>query len=99
MKKLLGLLILLCCACEVDNLYSSTYCNFIFQASLFPTSALTRAVAGAGGDFCIVKAVLERGVYHLKLTPNQGNFDQTDLDLTISNAIGNERRPLQGRLI
>lgn len=91
MKKLLGLLILLCCACEVDNQYSSTYCNFIFQASLFPSSALTRAVAGAGGDFCIVKAVLEKGVYHLKLTPNQGSFDQTDLDLTISNAIGNER--------
>ena len=78
---------LLCCACEADNQYSSATCYFVFQASPFPTSALTRAVSGAGGDFCIVKAVMEKGVYHLKLTPNQGSFDQTDLDLTISNAV------------
>ena len=91
MKNWLPLLLLIFCGCEVDNQYSSTYCNFIFQASLYPTSALTRAVAGSGGNFCIVKAVLEKSVYHLKLTPNQGAYDQTDLDLTISNAIGNEK--------
>ena len=81
---------LLCCACEADDQYGSTYCNFVFQAYLFPSSALTRAVAGTGGDFCIVKAVLEKGIYHLKLTPNQGTFDEDDLDLPMSNAIGNE---------
>ena len=82
---------MLFCACEADNLYSSAYCNFTFQASLFPTSALTRAVSGAGGDFCIVKAVLEKGTYHLKLTPNQGSYDKADLDLAMTTAIGNER--------
>ena len=91
MRKLFALLLLFLCACEAEDQYASNYCNFVFQASLFPTSALTRAVAGAGGDFCIVKAVLMKGVYHLKLTPNQGSFDQADLDLTMSNAIGNER--------
>ncbi|MBR1448364.1 MAG: hypothetical protein IJ588_06435 [Prevotella sp.] len=85
---LLGLLLM---ACEIDNQYSSAYCSFVFQANIYPTSALTRAVGGTGGDFCIVKAVMERGVYHLKLTPNQGTYDQTDLDLTMSTAIGNER--------
>jgi hypothetical protein len=90
MKYLLPLLLLFC-ACEADNLYSSAYCNFMFQASLFPTSALTRAVSGSGGDFCIVKAVMENGVYHLKLTPNQGAFAASDLDLTMNTAIGNER--------
>ena len=91
MKKLIGLFLLLFCACEADNLYSSAYCNFVFQASLYPNSALTTAVAGSGGDFCIVKAVLEKGVYHLKLTPNQGSYSNSDLDLTMSTAIGNER--------
>ena len=90
MKKLLPLLLLLFSACEVDNQYSSTYCNFVFQASLYPTSALTNAVAGSGGNFCIVKAELEKGVYHLKLTPNQGTFASSDLDLTMNTAIGNE---------
>lgn len=91
MKKILGLFLLLLYACETDNLYSSSYCNFMFQASLYPTSALSSAVAGSGGDFCIVKAVLEKGVYHLKLTPNQGSFTASDLDLTMNTAIGNER--------
>ena len=91
MKKLLSLLLVLLCACEADNLYSSSYCNFIFQASLYPTSALTISVASSGGNFCIVKAVLENGVYHLKLTPNQGSYANSDLDLTMNTAIGNER--------
>ena len=78
-------------ACETDNQYSSAYCSFVFQANLYPTSALTRAIGGTGGDFCIVKAVLENGVYHLKLNPNQGSYSKTDLDLTMMTAIGNER--------
>ena len=90
-KKLLPLILLLFWSCETDNLYSSAYCNFVFQANIYPTSALTRAVGGTGGDFCIVKAVMEKGVWHLKLTPNQGSYDKTDLDLTMSTAIGNER--------
>lgn len=83
-------------ACETDNQFSSSYCNFVFQASLYPTSALTRAIGGAGGDFCIVKAVQERGVYHLKLTPNQGTFEASDLDLTMSTTIGNSRISYSG---
>jgi hypothetical protein len=34
---------------------------------------------------------MEKGVWHLKLTPNQGTYDKSDLDLTMSTAIGNER--------
>ena len=90
MKKLLPLLLLLLSACEVDNQFSSTYCNFMFQASRFPTSALTNAIASSGGNFCIVKAVWE-GVWHLKLTPNQGSFDPSDLDLAMTTVIDNER--------
>ena len=44
MKKIIGLFLLLFCACEADNLYSSAYCNFVFQASLYRTSALTKAI-------------------------------------------------------
>lgn len=91
MKKLLLLLLPLFCSCEVDNQFSSNYCNFMFQASLYSTSALTNAVASSGGDFCIVKAVLEKRVWHLKLTPNQGSFSPSDLDLAMTTAIGNER--------
>ena len=91
MKKILLLLTLVLYACEVDNLYSSYYCNFMFQANLYPTSALTNAITSSGGNFCIVKAVLEKGVWHLKLTPNQGSFADSDLDLTMNTAIGNER--------
>jgi hypothetical protein len=72
-------------------MYSSSYCNFVFFAGLYPTSALTRAVGGTGGDFCIVKAVYENGATHLKLTPNRGSFAQTDLDLTMNTAITGER--------
>lgn len=78
-------------ACEADNMYSSSYCNFVFLANLYPSSALTRAVGSAGGDFCIVKAVREQGVTHLKLTPNRGTYAATDLDLTMNTAITGER--------
>ena len=87
MKKLLPLLLLLLSACEVDNQFSSTYCNFMFLASLHPTSALTNAIASSGGNFCIVKAVQEKGVWHLKLTPNQGSFAASDLDLAMKTDI------------
>jgi len=83
-------LLYLLCACEEEPQYSNTYCNFLFQASLFPSSALTLSVSGAGGDFCIVKAVKENGVFHLKCTPNQGSYNKTDLDLIMNTAIGNE---------
>lgn len=87
MKKILAtLLILLAAACETDNMYSSHDCYFVFQASIFPTSALTRSAAN-NGNFCMVKAVMERGVTHLKLTPNQGTYAATDLDLTMSTAV------------
>ena len=78
-------------ACDGDNMYSSAYCNFVFMANLYPSSALTRSVASSGGDFCIVKAVVERGVTHLKLTPNRGSYAASDLDLTMNTAIANER--------
>ena len=68
-------------------MYSSHDCYFTFQASMFPSSALTRSVGSTGGNFCIVKAVMERGVTHLKLTPNQGTYASTDLDLTMSTAV------------
>lgn len=88
MKKILvSLIILLCGACETDNMYSTHDCYFTFQASLFRSSALTRSVASTGGTFCIVKAVMEHGVTHLKLSPNQGTYAATDLDLTMSTAV------------
>lgn len=72
---------------ETDNLYSSAYCYFTFNTSLYPSSALTRAVAGGGGDFCMVKASYINGVPHLRLTPNRGTYAATDLNLTMSTAI------------
>jgi hypothetical protein len=92
LKRLLtALLVVLLPACEADNMYSSNYCNFVFLANLYPSSALTRAVGSTGGDFCIVKAVTERGITHLKLTPNRGSYAATDLDLAMSTAITGER--------
>ena len=87
MKKILfSLLALWCGACETDNMYSSHDCYFVFQASLYPSCALTRSVT-SNGCFCIVKAVMEHGVTHLKLTPNQGTYATPDLDLTMSTAL------------
>lgn len=83
--------LLLAFACQADNMYSTNYCNFVFLSHLYPSSALTRAVGSGGGDFCIVKAVVERGVTHLKLTPNRGTYAATDLDLVMSTAITGER--------
>ena len=78
-------------SCETDNMYSSAYCRFTFNASLYPSSALTRSVGSTGGDFCIVKAVSRNGITHLLLTPNRGNYAQTDLDLAMNTAISGER--------
>jgi hypothetical protein len=78
-------------ACETDNMYSNAYCRFTFNASLYPSSALTRAIGSAGGDFCMVKAVSRNGATHLLLTPNRGSFAATDLDLTMNTAITGER--------
>ena len=92
MKKFfLSLMLLLCVACDSDNMYSSHDCYFVFQASLYPTCALTRSLSGYG-NFCIVKAVMEHGVTHLKFTPNQGTYATADLDLTMSTAISS--RPI-----
>ena len=42
-------------ACSAENKYNTYYpVNFVFFTSLYPTSALTRAV-GSPGMFCIVK--------------------------------------------
>ena len=76
---------------EADNMYSSAYCRFTFNCSLYPSSALTRAVGSTGGDFCIVKAVNRNGATHLLLTPNRGAYAATDLDLTMNTAITGER--------
>ena len=78
-------------ACGGDNMYSSSYCNFVFLSNLYPSSALTMAVGSTSGQFCMVKAVTERGVVHLKLTPNSGSYADTDLDLTMNTAITSER--------
>ena len=78
-------------ACGVDNKYNTYYpVNFVFFTNIYPTSALTRAVESPG-MFCIVKPSSERGVTHLKLTPNQGKWEATDLDLVMNTAIGNEK--------
>ena len=91
MRQLLFLVLFLLTACEADNMYSSSYCNFVFLAKLYPSCALTRAVGSTGGDFCMVKAVNESGAIHLKLTPNRGTYAATDLDLVMSTAITGER--------
>jgi hypothetical protein len=90
-KILAAIFGLLLIACDADNMYSSVYCNFVFLTNLYPSCALTRAVGSGGGDFCIVKATVEHGVTHLKLTPNRGTYAATDLDLTMSTAITAER--------
>lgn len=76
---------------ETDNMYSSAYCRFTFNTTIYPSSALTRAVTSGGGYFCIVKAVYKNGVPHLVLTPNRGTYAATDLDLTMNTAISGER--------
>ncbi len=91
LRTLAGVAVFLAFACQADNMYSTNYCNFVFFANLYPSSALTRAVGSTGGDFCIVKAVVEQGVTHLKLTPNRGSYAATDLDLVMSTAIAGER--------
>ena len=44
-------------ACETDNMYSNAYCRFTFNASLYPSSALTRAIGSARGGLFLVKGV------------------------------------------
>ena len=78
-------------SCEADNMYSSAYCRFTFNASIYPSSALTRAIGSTGGDFCIVKTATKKGITHLLLTPNRGTYAQTDLDLAMNTAISGER--------
>lgn len=93
MRRLCVFIILLATlsGCETDNIYSSAYCRFTFNTTIYPSSALTRAVASGGGDFCIVKATSKNGVPHLLLTPNRGAYAATDLDLTMNTAISGER--------
>ncbi|MCR4602909.1 MAG: hypothetical protein K5683_05190 [Prevotella sp.] len=90
-RAFVALLLCLLTACETDNMYSSAYCRFTFNASLYPSSALTRAIGSTGGDFCIVKAQVKNGATHLMLTPNRGTFADTDLDLVMNTAITGER--------
>lgn len=87
MMGLVGLLL----ACDADNKYNTYYpCNFVFFTSLYPTSALTRAVTNPG-EFVIVQPETVQGVVHLKLQPNHGTWEQSDVDLIMRTAIGNER--------
>lgn len=82
---------MLLAACEADTKYNTQYpCNFVFFTNIYPTSALTRAVSNPG-EFCIVEPKTEQGVVHLKLRPNRGTWAQSDLDLAMRTAIGNER--------
>ncbi len=90
-KLFVIVLLYLLSACETDNMYSSNYCRFTFNASQYPSSALSRAVGSTGGDFCIVKAVSKNGGTHLVLTPNRGTYAATDLDLLMNTAISGER--------
>jgi hypothetical protein len=90
-KYLVAFLFCMLSACETDNMYSNAYCRFSFNTTLYPSSALTRAVGSTGGDFCIVKATYKNGVPHLLLTPNRGTYAATDLDLTMNTAITGER--------
>lgn len=78
-------------ACDADTKYNTYYpCNFVFFTNLYPTSALTRAVNNPG-EFVIVKPVTIQGATHLRLTPNHGSWAESDLDLIMRTAIGNER--------
>ena len=92
MRRLIALVLMgLFMACGVDNKYNTYYpVNFVFFTNIYPTSALTRAVESPG-MFCIVKPSSERGVTHLKLTPNQGKWEAPDLNLVMNTAIGNEK--------
>lgn len=90
-KTLLFIAICLLTACGEDTKYNTYYpCNFVFFTNLYPTSALSRAVASPG-EFVIVKPAVRQGVTHLLLTPNHGKWASTDLDLAMQTAIGNER--------
>ena len=89
-KLFVIVLLYLLSACETDNMYSSNYCRFTFNASQYPSSALSRAIGSTGGDFCIVKAVSKNGGTHLVLTPNRGTYAATDLDLLMNTARSEE---------
>lgn len=81
----------LCTACNVENKYNTTYpVNFIFLTNIYQTSALTQAV-GNPGMFVMVKPYTNKGVTYLKLTPNQGTWTDSQLDIQMNTAIGNEK--------
>ena len=84
-------MIALLSACDAENKYNTYYpCSFVFFTQLYPTSALTRALSNPG-EFVIVQPETVQGVVHLKLTPNHGKWDQSDVDLIMRTAITGER--------
>lgn len=88
---MLVLFVALLSACDADNKYNTYYpCSFVFFTQLYPTSALTRAVTNPG-EFVIVQPETVQGVVHLKLTPNRGSWDKSDVDLIMRTAITGER--------
>lgn len=90
-KYIWSLAALLLIACDAETKYNTYYpCNFVFFTNIYPSSALTRAVNNPG-EFVIVKSETRQGVTHLILTPNHGSWAKSDVDLTMSTAIGNER--------
>lgn len=87
---LIGILCLLA-GCDADNKYNTYYpVNFVFYANLYPTCALTRAL-NSPGDFCIVEPWKDnRGQWHLKLTPNHGQWADSDVNLALGTTIDNK---------
>lgn len=94
-RWLLLVMAVLLLACDADEKYSTRYrCNFVFYTDLYPTSALTRSLDN-GGQFVIVKPKTEKGVVHLMLTPNEGKWQKTETDLTMTTAITNGKLSYQ----
>ena len=78
--------------CEGEEQYSTKYqCSFVFYARYHTDCALTHAL-GNPGLFVIVEPKFVAGVTHLRLTPNQGQWEEFQTDISMgTSAIENER--------
>lgn len=85
------LLLLLILACEGEPQFSTKYrCSFVYYASDHTTSALTLSLTNPG-HYVIVEPKFVAGVTHLKLTPNQGQWEENQTDIAMRTVIENER--------